>query len=162
MIEAGWRYGIYAGLAIVGGVSYALLDGAEDGPAQNSASRAHGQGELPPLNALSSSGRAAVKRDLFALPAPPAPVAVAADVATPPPPPPAPVDRLADIQVFGVVSQKGEQAILIKSGADIVTIRMGERFGKDDALEVGMVEAGQIRVLDRAANVSKTFTLSEE
>ena len=162
MIDTGWRYGLYASLAILGGAFYVLLDDGDEGTAETVAGRAHGQAELQALNALSSDGRTAVKRDLFALPAPPASVSVAPEISAPPPPPAAPVDRLAEIQVVGLVSQKGRQAILIKAGEDIVTILAGQRFGRDEALEVGLIEAGQIRVLDHAAHLSKTFMLSEE
>ena len=163
MIDTGWRYGVYASLAILGGTFYVLLDDGDEGAVETVADRAHGQAELQALNALSSNGRTAVKRDLFALAAPPAPVSVAPEISAPPPPPSAaPVDRLAEIQVVGLVSQKGRQAILIKAGEDIVTILAGQRFGRDEALEVGLIEAGQIRVLDHAAHLSKTFMLSEE
>lgn len=161
MIEIRWRYWIYGALILGLAAAYFSLDESENSSGDGVARRDRNPVALPPLNALNASGRTEVKRNLFALPARAAPVVDTVEQKRKPAPPP-PVDRLAKIEVIGFVRQNGERSILVKTGDDVTTIAVGQRFGKDEALEIDMVEAGQIRVSDHIANVSKTFTLSEE
>lgn len=161
MTEIRKRYWVYGLLLIVGSAAYAFLDEEGGGTDGIPADRERGQATLPSLHALSAGGQSTVKRDLFVLPAPPVttPVVVEETKTAPELPP---VDRLAEIQVLGVVSQRGQQAVLVRYGNETLMVAGGRRFGKGDALEIDMIDAGQIRVLDLIANVSKTFTLSEE
>jgi uncharacterized lipoprotein len=161
MIEIRWRYWIYGALILSLTAAYFTLNENENSSGDGVTQRDRNPVELPPLNALNASGRTEVKRNLFALPARVAPVVATVEQKKKPPPPP-PVDRLAKIEVIGFVRQNGQRSILVKTGNEVTTIAVGQRFGKDEALEIDMVEAGQIRVSDHIANVSKTFTLSEE
>ncbi len=160
MIEIRWRYWTYGALLAAAAAAHFVLDEGGGGAGRSAAGEEHDRIALPPLHALNAAGQSAVKRDIFALPFKPAPAAVVVEESREPPPPP--LDRLAEVEVLGVVRQRGQRAILIKAGADVITIVAGQRFGRDDALEIDMVNFGQIRVSDRVANVSKTFTLSDE
>ncbi len=160
MIGSRWRYWTYGALLAAAAAAHFGLDEGGDGAGGGVAGEERNQIALPPLHALNAAGQSAVKRNIFALAFKPAPAAVAVEETRKPPPPP--VDRLAEVEVLGVVRQRGQRAILIKAGSDVFTIVAGQRFGRDDALEIDMVKSGQIRVSDRVANVSKTFTLSDE
>lgn len=164
-METRVRYVLYAGAAALAVAAYVGLDdtsetGQPAGPAQAAATHL----ALPELTSSSGNDNATVTRDLFRVVAPPPPPPVVVTAPEPPaaPPPPPPPDRLADLKIIGVVTRGPHLAILIEQGDEVTTVTSGQRFGKDEALSIDGIEANRVLVTDKLANVTKTFTLSEE
>lgn len=159
------RYGLYAGATILAAAAYVMFDDplAPDhtgGPTPATVVRI----ALPELTATNGNDTATVARDLFKVvaPAPAGPPPVVAAAPEPSSPPPPPPDRLADLKVIGVVMRGTRLAILIEQGEEVSTVEAGQQFGKDEALSIEGIEHNRVHVTDKLANVTKTFTLSEE
>lgn len=165
-MEPRTRYGLYAGAAALAAATHVMF---EDPPAPDTiglpAHATVARIALPELTATNGKDDAVVARDLFkvvvAMPAEPPPVVATVPEPSPPPPPPPP-DRLADLKVIGVVARGTRLAILIEQGEEVSTVEAGQLFGKDEALSIDGIENNRVHVTDKLANVTKTFTLSEE
>lgn len=165
-MQSSARYGLYALAAVAGLAGYLLLDdtsmpGAETASALPPAE----QLDLPPLTAVAGSDSPDVTRDLFNVVRPPAPPEPAPVVTTAPEPPassPPPPDRLSQLKIIGVVSRGPQIAILIEVGDEVETVVAGQQFGQDSALQIDGLQDNRVLVTDKLANVTRTFTLSEE
>lgn len=158
------RYLLYAATTAAGAAVYLVMDGAPEDAAlpRNTAAPALSLA-LPELASSGGPADSKVKRDLFKIvtppPAPPPPPVV---VTAPPPPAPPPPDRLAGLKVIGLVSRGAHLAVLVEVDNEALIVESGQRFGKEEALTIDGIEANHVLVLDKIANVSKTFILSEE
>lgn len=165
-MEPRTRYSLYAAAATLAAVAYVGL-GDETALTGEVATRPSAAAlSLPELTSTGVGGAAAMKRDLFKVvdpqPPPPPPVISAAPETRPPPPPPPPADRLSDLKVIGVVTRGARLAILVEVGEEAITVETGEAFGKDAALTIDGISENRVLVTDKLANVSRTYTLSEE
>ncbi|MDO9384535.1 MAG: hypothetical protein Q7T86_16920 [Hyphomicrobiaceae bacterium] len=160
------RYAVYAAAAMATVAAYVALDDPVVPADQGMASASAGQRlSLPVLTSASGADSAEVKRDLFNVvqPPPPEPPPVVAVAAEPPPPPaPPPPDRLSQLKVIGVVSRGPKLAILVEVGDEVETVVAGQQFGADAALKIDGIQENRVLVTDSLANVTRTFTLSEE
>lgn len=158
---------LYAGALAASSLAYVMLDDGEgDVEGEPAASERAALVSLPTLTSSGGKDDATLKRDLFKVveppPPPPPPVAEAAPEVPRAPPPPPPPDRLSDLKVIGVVANGATLAILVEMDEETFLVAAGQKFGKDDALSIEGIEDNRVQVTDQLANVSKTFTLSEE
>lgn len=166
-MESRLRYLLYAGAATLAGGLYLGLDEPQDSNETTAGPALAATGvTLPKLTQVAGGDAAEMRRDLFkvVLPPPPEPppVVLAAPVAPPPPPTPPLPDQLSALKVIGVVARGNSRAILVEVGDEAITVETGQPFGRDGTLSIGGIEANRVLVTDKTANVSKTFTLSEE
>jgi hypothetical protein len=61
-----------------------------------------------------------------------------------------------------VVARGPQLAILVELDDEVRTVVAGEPFGTDDALLIDGIADNRVQVTDRLANVTRTFTLTEE
>ena len=71
-------------------------------------------------------------------------------------------DLLANVQAIGLVRRNDSVTILIRVGARLLTVGLGEPFGEGDALRVDAIEGRSVLIVDRTSGTSRNFHLSEE
>ena len=160
------RYGAYALMAAAASIAYFLLGSNPDQLPIEAGRKAILSEELPILQPLDTEVDQEAHRDLFAFgrgesdaetmtPA----VNVTPDQAEPVSEKP---DLLANVQAVGVVRRSDSVTILIRVGARLVTVGLGEPFGEGDALRVAAIEGRNVLIVDRTSGSSRNFHLSEE
>ena len=160
------RYGAYGLMAAAAALAYFLLGSDPDQLPIEAGRRAVQSEELPILQPLDTEVDQEARRDLFAFgrgepvsetmtPA----VSLAPDLPEPVPDKP---DLLANVQAIGVVRRNDSVTVLIRVGARLLTVGLGEPFGEGDALRVDSIEGRSVLIVDRTSGNSRNFHLSEE
>jgi hypothetical protein len=159
------RYGAYALMAAAAALAYFLL-GSDPGQLPIEGGRKAVQSEdLPILQPLDTEVDQEARRDLFAFGGgEPAETMTHAASLAPDQPEQGPdkPDLLANVQAIGVVRRNDTVTILIRVGARLLTVGLGEPFGEGDALRVDSLEGRNVLIVDRTSGNSRNFHLSEE
>ncbi len=160
------RYAAYALLAAVALIGYFWLDFDQDQSPAETARRAASTEELPILQPLDTEVEQEARRDLFAFGGGEAAMAAAPPPANLTPEPanlaPERPDLLANVQAMGVVRRQDSVTVLVRVGAQLLTVALGEPFGEGAALRVASIEGRNVQIVDKTSGASRSFRLSEE
>ncbi len=157
------RYGAYAVLAAVAVLAYFwLASGPEQSPME-AARKSTQTEELPVLQTLDSEVEQEAHRDLFVFgsgaplaQAPPPPASVTPDPETAKP------SLLTSVQALGIVRRSESVTILVRVGAQLLTVGLGKSFGEGNALQVKSIRGRDVVIVEKSSGSSRNFRLSEE
>jgi hypothetical protein len=160
------RYAAYAILGAAAVIAYFWLGSDPDQMPIGAARKAVSGDELPILQPLDTEVEQEARRDLFAFGRGDAAVETPSLPAslTPDQPEPAPEksDLLANVQAMGVVRRSDSVTVLVRVGARLLTVGLGESFGEGDALRVDSIDGRHVQIVDKTSGSSRNFLLSEE
>jgi hypothetical protein len=160
------RYAAYALLGAAAIIAYFWLDSDPDQVPIGAARKAVSSEDFPILQPLDTEVEQEARRDLFAfgrgdmaVETPPLPASLTPDQPAAAPEKP---DLLANVQAMGVVRRNDSVTVLVRVGARLLTVGLGEAFGEGDALRVDSIEGRHVLIVDKTSGSSRNFLLSEE
>lgn len=160
------RYAAYAVLGTAAIIAYFWLGSDPDQMPIVAARKAVSGDDLPILQPLDTEVEQEARRDLFAfgrgdaaVETPSLPASLTPDQPEPAPEKP---DLLANVQAMGVVRRSDSVTVLVRVGARLLTVGLGESFGEGDALRVDSIEGRHVQIVDKTSGSSRNFLLSEE
>lgn len=160
------RYAAYALMAAAAAIAYFLLGSGPDQLPGDAGRKSIQSEDLPILQPLDTEVDQEARRDLFAF----GRGEGAAETMTPAvnlapvqrEPASDKPDLLANVQAIGLVRRNDSVTILIRVGAGLLTVGLGEPFGEGHALRVDSIEGRNVLIVDRTSGASRNFHLSEE
>ena len=160
------RYAAYALLGAAAVIAYFWLGSNSGQMPIGAARKAVSADELPILQSLDTEVEQEARRDLFAfgrgdaaVETPSLPVSLTPDQPEPALEKP---DLLANVQAMGIVRRNDSVTVLVRVGARLLTVGLGEPFGEGDALRVDSIEGRHVQIVDKISGSTRSFLLSEE